>query len=203
VDLTETHEALLMLDEAHAIGVLGEHGMGLAEARGLQQRIAFQMGTLSKAAGLSGGYLAASREWIDLLINRARSFIFSTAQPPALAHAAITSLQIIRTQQGATLRAALRENLTKFQHATGILASHITPILPLVLGSNEAALDASASLEAQGLLVPAIRFPTVPRGTARLRISLSAAHSTAAIRQLANAVMEMQVRNSINLKSEI
>jgi 8-amino-7-oxononanoate synthase len=197
VDLSEAHDALLMLDEAHAIGVLGEHGMGLSESLGLQQRVAFQMGTLSKAVGLSGGYLAASREWIDLLVNRARSFIFSTAPPPALAHAAITSLQIIRSQQGATLRAALRKNLATFQQATGLLTSHTTPILPLLLGGNEAALEASAALEAQGLLVPAIRYPTVPRGTARLRISLSAAHPTAAIRRLAQAIMETQVGKSI------
>ena len=82
VNLTEAHDALLLLDEAHGFGVLGEHGMGLAEQENLQHRLTFQMGTLSKAAGLSGGYLAASRDWIDLLTNRARSFIYSTAPPP-------------------------------------------------------------------------------------------------------------------------
>ena len=192
VELTETHDALLLLDEAHAIGVLGEHGMGLADALGLQTRIAFQMGTLSKALGLAGGYLAASHDWIDLLVNRARSFIFSTAPPPALAHAALTSLHLIGSPQGQARRAALRANLAAFQQATGLLTSHTTPILPLVLGSNQAAMDASAALENHGLLVPAIRFPTVPRGTARLRISLSAAHSPATIRRLAQAIRETQ-----------
>ncbi|MEI6607257.1 MAG: 8-amino-7-oxononanoate synthase [Verrucomicrobiota bacterium] len=185
VDLTEAHDALLLLDEAHAIGVLGDHGMGLADALGLQPRVTFQMGTLSKAVGLAGGYLAASREWIDLLVNRARSFIFSTAPPPAIAHAALTSLQLIGSSEGRERRATLRRHLNAFQHASGLLANHATPILPIVLGSNDAALAAAAALETQGLLIPAIRFPTVPRGTARLRISLSAAHSPAAIQDLA------------------
>ncbi len=196
VDLADAHEALILLDEAHAIGVLGGHGMGLAEALGLQARIAFQMGTLSKAVGLAGGYLAASREWIDLLINRARSFIFSTAPPPALAHAALTSLHLMGSPQGQARRAALRANIATFQQASGLLTSHTTPILPLVLGGNEAALAASATLESRGLLVPAIRFPTVPRGTARLRISLSAAHSTSAIQRLAHAIGEIQINKA-------
>jgi len=192
VGLTEAHDALLLLDEAHAVGVLGEHGMGLAEALGLQPRIAFQMGTLSKAAGLAGGYLAASRDWIDLLVNRARSFIFSTAPPPALAHAALTSLQLIGGAEGQARRATLRANIATFQQASGLLTSHATPILPLVLGSNDAVLHASAALESRGFLVPAIRFPTVPRGTARLRISLSAAHSTTSIQCLAQALAKTE-----------
>jgi 8-amino-7-oxononanoate synthase len=192
VDLTAAHDALLLLDEAHAIGVLGDHGMGLADALGLQPRITFQMGTLSKAAGLAGGYLAASRDWIDLLTNRARSFIFSTAPPPALAHAALTSLHLIGSSHGQARRAALRANIATFQQYSALLTSHATPILPLVLGSNEAALQASAALECQGLLVPAIRFPTVPRGTARLRISLSAAHSSSSIQSLAHAIEALQ-----------
>lgn len=181
VDLTEKNAALLLLDEAHGFGVLGESGMGLAEREKLQHRIAFQMGTLSKAAGLSGGYLAASREWIDLLVNRARSFIYSTAPPPALAHAALASLALIRSGEGGALRRKL------FQHIAMMNGSP-TAIIPRVLGSNEAALAASAALAKQGFMVPAIRFPTVPRGTARLRVSLSAAHSTQAVGELAAAI---------------
>ena len=194
VDLTEAHEALLLLDEAHAIGVLGDHGMGLADALGLQTRVTFQMGTLSKAVGLAGGYLAASREWIDLLVNRARSFIFSTAPPPAIAHAALTSLHLIGSREGHERRAALRRHIAAFQHASGLLANHSTPILPIGFGSSEAALSASAALENHGLLVPAIRFPTVPRGTARLRISLSAAHSSAAIGRLAEKTQGLKTQ---------
>ncbi len=178
VELTETHAALLLLDEAHGFGVLGEHGMGLAEQENLQQRITFQMGTLSKAAGLSGGYLAASQDWIDLLTNRARSFIYSTAPPPALAHAASASLTLIRSTGGQSLRTKLQQNIAP-------LSSNPTPIIPRVLGSNEAALAAAVALEQAGFLVPAIRYPTVPRGTARLRISVSAAHSIAMINALA------------------
>ena len=179
VELTEAHDALLLVDEAHAFGVLGDNGMGLAEQEGLQQRIAFQMGTLSKAAGLSGGYLAASREWIDLLTNRARSFIYSTAPPPALAHAAKASLDLIRSDEGKKLRRRLQENIS-------LISESKSPIVPKILGSNEAALAAASALEDAGFLVPAIRFPTVPRGTARLRLSISAAHTEAAISALSS-----------------
>jgi len=183
VELAENHDALLLIDEAHGFGVLGEQGMGLAEQEGLQQRIAFQMGTLSKSAGLSGGYLAASREWIDLLTNRARAFIYSTAPPPCLAHAAIASLDLIRSGEGQKLRQNLRENIS-------ILADSPTPIIPIVLGSNEATLAAAADLENAGFLVPAIRFPTVPRGTARLRVSISAAHPPETLRELRGLLPE-------------
>jgi 8-amino-7-oxononanoate synthase len=181
VDLTERHNALLLLDEAHGFGILGPNGMGLAEQENLQQRITFQMGTLSKAAGLAGGYLAASQDWISLLENRARSFIYSTAPPPALAHAAIASLALIRSEEGRRLRETLRQNIA-------LLSPNTTPIVPQILGSNEAALTASLALENAGFLVPAIRYPTVPRGTARLRISLSATHPAEAIQKLKRLV---------------
>ncbi len=183
VELTESHGALLLLDEAHGFGIFGEHGMGLAEQENLQQRVTFQMGTLSKSAGLSGGYLAASRDWIDLLTNRARSFIYSTAPPPALAHAAIASLALIRSAEGDSLRSKLRENIAR-------LSPQSTPIIPKLLGTNEAALAAATSLEQAGFLVPAIRYPTVPRGTARLRISVSAAHPPEAVALLAAVLAE-------------
>lgn len=184
VGLTEAHNALLLLDEAHAFGVLGENGMGLAEQENLQHRIAFQMGTLSKAAGLSGGYLAASRAWIDLLTNRARSFVYTTAPPPALTHAAIASLALIRSAEGKSLRAKLQQNISR-------LSPGKTPIIPKILGTNEAALAASTALEDAGFLVPAIRYPTVPRGTARLRISVSAAHAPEVVDALAARLTEM------------
>ena len=177
VTLAEAHDAMLLLDEAHGFGVLGEYGMGLAEQENLQQRVTFQMGTLSKAAGLSGGYLAASRDWIDLFTNRARSFIYSTAPPPALAHAALASLALIQSAEGKSLRAKLQQNIA-------LLSPLSTPIVPVILGSNESALAASVELEQSGFLIPAIRFPTVPRGAARLRISLSAAHSRDTILEL-------------------
>jgi 7-keto-8-aminopelargonate synthetase-like enzyme len=185
VELTESHEALLLLDEAHGFGVLGEQGMGLAERENLQHRVTFQMGTLSKAAGLSGGYVAASRDWIALLTNRARSFIYSTAPPPALAHAAVAAVDLIRSAEGIHLRKKLQQNIAR-------LSPQGTPVIPVILGSNEAALAAASSLEHDGFLVPAIRFPTVPRGTARLRVSVSAAHGADTIDALALRLLPLQ-----------
>lgn len=186
VGLTERHGALLLVDEAHAAGVLGATGMGLAEAEGLQGRITFQMGTFSKAFGLSGGYLAASRDWIDLLVNRARSFVFSTAPPPALAHAAAAALDLVRSADGARLRDDLSERIALFRRESG--GGSASAIQPIVLGRSEDALAASAALEARGMLVPAIRYPTVPRGKARLRVSLSAAHGPDDVKQLAREI---------------
>ncbi len=184
VKLTESHDAQLFLDEAHGFGILGPHGMGLAEQEGLQNRIAFQMGTLSKSAGLAGGYLVASRDWIDLITNRARSFIYSTAPPPCLAHAALASLALIRSSEGPALRAQLQEHIAIFPPA-------LTPIIPKIFGSNEKTIAAAKHLEDAGFLVPAIRFPTVPRGTARLRISLSAAHGPGEIAGLTHELCQL------------
>lgn len=184
LDLTEAHDAHLFLDEAHAIGVLGNQGMGLAEELNLQDRIAFQMGTLSKAVGLSGGYIAAKRAWVDLFINRSRSFIYSTAPPPAVAHAATTSLDLISSAEGQALRTKLFSNVQ-------MLANHPSPVIPHVFGGNLEVLQAASTLESLGFLVPAIRFPTVPRGTARLRVSVSAAHTPTAVSALAEAISEL------------
>lgn len=178
VAAVEEADAWLWLDEAHAFGVLGPSGMGLAAQCGLQERVTFQMGTFSKAAGLAGGYVAASRSWIDLLINRARAFIYSTAPPPALAHATRESLALIRSGEGEALRERLRSNIR------ALSAGAESAIIPVVLGSNEVVLAAAKDLEAAGFMVPAIRYPTVPRGTARLRVSLSAAHDERVISAL-------------------
>ncbi|MBU6171130.1 MAG: 8-amino-7-oxononanoate synthase [Verrucomicrobia bacterium] len=176
LDVVEAFDAMLLLDEAHGFGVLGPTGMGLAEQENVAHRITFQMGTLSKAAGLSGAYVCASHDWIRLLINKARPFIYSTAPPPAIANSALTSLQIIRSKDGSALRQTLRENI-----ATLTSSNSQIPIIPHILGSNEATLSAANSLIDAGFLVPAIRYPTVPRNTARLRISLSAAHPSDAV----------------------
>lgn len=182
LDLCETHGALLLLDEAHATGILGPQGMGLAEQLGLQGKIPFQMGTLSKAVGLSGGYLAASRDWIDLIANRARPFIYTTAPPPALAHAAIAAIGIIRSDEGKSLRETL------FQNIAILRKNHPSAIIPHILGDNETTLAASAALREKGFLAPAIRFPTVPQGSARLRITVSATHPREAVEALAAAL---------------
>lgn len=183
--LCETHGALLLLDEAHATGVLGLQGMGLAEQLGLQGKIPFQMGTFSKAVGLSGGYLAASRDWINLIANRARPFIYTTAPPPALAHAALAAIGIIRSDEGKSLRETLFRNIAILRE------NHPSAILPHILGDNETTLAASAALREKGFLAPAIRFPTVPQGAARLRITVSASHTKEAVEALSREMEQV------------
>lgn len=195
IDLKERHGAWLLVDEAHAVGVLGPQGRGLAAALGLEARIDLHMGTLSKALGLSGGYLAASRQVIDVLVNRARSFIYSTAPPPHLAHAALKMLELTASEPGESRRECLRMYVQRLQ---GMLNAppQIAAILPVILGEERKALEASQSLLESGFLVPAIRFPTVARSQARLRITLSAAHSEAQIHDLAERLKPLLPKNS-------
>ncbi len=178
VELKDSHDALLWVDEAHALGVLGPAGRGLAAELGVETRIDFLMGTFSKAAGLSGGYLCASRAWIDCLINRARSFIYSTAPSPALAHTITEAIDLIASPEGDQLRTNLRS------HIDHLAPDSPTPIIPHIVGENEPTLALAADLLAAGYYVPAIRYPTVPRGSARLRITLSAAHSADNVQSL-------------------
>ena len=188
VELKERHGAWLMLDEAHAVGVVGPQGRGLAAAMGLEAKVDLQMGTFSKALGLSGGYLASSRAVADLLINRARSFIYSTAPPPCLAHAARAALEIVGGAKGEDLRRSLWRNIEllkgRLQSAEKVAAA----ILPLMVGDEADAVAMSTRLRQKGFLIPAIRFPTVARGKARLRITLSAAHEIGQVEQLAGVL---------------
>lgn len=188
VNLVEQHNALLLLDEAHAVGILGSEGQGLAEELGMQDRITFQMGTLGKAVGSAGGYLAASRAWINLLLNKARPFIYSTAPPPAQAAASLCGIEVIASSRGKALRNRLWSNISGLTELLGKTPS--SAIVPVILGANEAALEASLALIAKGYLAPAIRFPTVPRGSARLRITLSAEHTAEAIAGLHDSLLK-------------
>ncbi len=176
VELKTRHGAWLLVDEAHAVGVLGPQGRGLGAEIGVDDQIDLKMGTLSKAFGLSGGYLAASRQVIDLLINRARSFIYTTAPPAALAHAALAALDLLRSQQGDLLRHALHEKVLRVRDFLPGCTGHAA-ILPVILGTESDAMSASQHLKDAGFLVPCIRYPTVARGSARLRVTLSAAHT--------------------------
>ena len=193
VRLKDTYGALLLLDEAHAFGIHGPSGRGLAAKLGLAARIDIQMGTFSKAAGLSGGYLCGSRALVDLLINRARSFIYSTAPSPALAHA---TEEVIRhwlpTAYGEDRRARLWNNLswltTAFQ---GRIPEPASAIIPLMIGPESDALNLSAKLLEAGFLIPAIRYPTVARGRARLRLALTATHTTEQIDALAATLLPL------------
>jgi 8-amino-7-oxononanoate synthase len=184
VELKERHGAWLLLDEAHAVGVRGAGIQGLAGELGLIDRIEVQMGTLGKALGVSGGYVAGSRSLIDFLINRARSFVFSTAPSPAVAAACRASIRVACSAEGDQLRSRLRGNIALLSSLLGISGAE-SAIIPLILGSEECALREAERLFEAGLFVPAIRYPTVPKNTARLRVSLSAAHTSDQIRVLA------------------
>lgn len=179
VHLKERHGAVLLLDEAHATGVLGRGGRGLADHTGLADRIEIQMGTLGKALGSSGGYIAGSRALIDTLINRARSFIFSTAPPASTAAAASAALDICCGPEGDRLRSQLRALAETFDPAPP------AAIHPVVFGDARETLQAADRLAALGFHVPAIRPPTVPNGTSRLRVSLSAVHEAETVHTLA------------------
>lgn len=187
VELKDRFGAWLWLDEAHAVGVIGPGGRGLAAELGLENRIDLQMGTLSKAVGLSGGYLAAKRDVISLLVNRARSFVYSTAPAPAIAHAAAESIRLVQSAEGDRLRAGLWQVVGEWKHLTQTegAACPMAAIFPVVIGDEERVMELSQRLLDAGFLVPAIRYPTVARGSARLRVTFSAAHELGQIKILA------------------
>ena len=190
VDLKDEFGASLLLDEAHAIGVLGPNGAGLAAECGLVDRVEIHLGTLSKAIGSSGGFIAGPSSLIDLLINRARTFIYSTAPTPGAIAAAIEGLGIIASGTGDQLRATLWRN---HERLTVKLKRHKpegarSAIVPIMVGPEEQALSLSDELVERGFLVPAVRFPTVPRGSARLRVTLSAAHQLEDVVTLREAI---------------
>ena len=191
--LCERHEAWLLVDDAHGFGVLGQQGRGSLAHFGIASPRIIYMATLGKAAGVFGAFVAAEQVVIDTLINNARSYIYTTATPPALASAVPESLRLI--EQGEGLRAHLQERITQLRDGLrGLpwtLMASDTAIQPLLVGDNRAALDLSAALRERGIWVAAIRPPTVPQGTARLRITLSAAHSEADVARLTEALHEL------------
>jgi 8-amino-7-oxononanoate synthase len=197
VELKKSFGALLMLDEAHAVGVIGSNGRGLAAAENVSEEIDVQMGTLSKALGSSGGYISGSRTLIDWLINRARSFIYSTAPPPVTATAALAAVDFVASPEGEERRLLLWERIKLMQQLlprAGAKREDVTAhsaIFPWIVGDEKAALDLAAVLQSEGFLVPAIRYPTVAKGAARLRITVTAAHKAAQIRELCKAIKRL------------
>jgi 7-keto-8-aminopelargonate synthetase-like enzyme len=189
VGLKDKYGAWLMVDEAHATGLYGAHRRGLAEEFGVSDRIEVQMGTLGKALGASGGYICGSRALIDYLINRARTFIFSTAPVPAAAAAATAGIRFVESSAGEERRNKL------WQHVS-VLSSTLNPqpstlrsaIIPILIGEESKAVEAATALREQGIFIPAIRYPTVARSQARLRLTLSAAHTDADLAQLLTAL---------------
>nr|WP_255651745.1 8-amino-7-oxononanoate synthase [Corallococcus sp. AS-1-12] len=175
----EAHGAALMVDEAHATGVLGARGAGLCEALGVEDRVDLRMGTLSKALGGLGAYVATSRAVADLLVSRARPFVYSTALPAALCAGAERAVDLV--EHDPAPRERLWGHIHRFTEglrALGLPAEPRSAIFPVILGEPARALDAATRLREAGLLVKAIRPPTVPDGTSRLRFCLSAAHTT-------------------------
>lgn len=189
-ELAEAHQAMLLVDEAHATGVFGARGRGVSEALGVEERVDVRIGTLSKALGCSGGFVTGRRKLIDWLANRARPYVFSTAPPAALAAAALAALEIVRTEpnrRSALLAraAALREGLRQGGYPIGNSASQIVPI---VLGDPQRTMAAAAALREAGLFVPGIRPPTVPAGESLLRVSLTCGHADEHLTALLNAL---------------
>jgi 7-keto-8-aminopelargonate synthetase-like enzyme len=180
VELKERYGAWLLVDEAHATGLYGGTGAGLAAEMGLSGRIEIVMGTLSKALGSVGGYIAGSRPLIEWLANRARSFVYSTALPPGVIAASRAAVDLTRGPEGGVLRKRLGENIAHFQAGLPAVwkkeGLSRSAIQPLICGETSAALQLSRALRERGFLIPAIRYPTVPRHAARLRVALSAAH---------------------------
>lgn len=190
--LAEQHDAWLVVDDAHGFGVLGEHGAGILEHAELRSPNIVYMGTLGKAAGVAGAFVVAHETVIDWLLQRARTYVFTTAAPPAVAHTVSQSLTLIAGDEGKARREKLKTLCRYFQAQLQLkhwrLLPSPTAIQPVLIGSNSAALATAQALNVAGIWVPAIRPPTVPTGTARLRVALSAAHTEADIDRLCSAL---------------
>jgi 8-amino-7-oxononanoate synthase len=192
--LCERHDALLVLDDAHGFGVLGTGGRGILEHFGIASERIVYMATLGKAAGVFGAFVAGPVELTDYLVQRARSYIYTTATPPLLSAALSTSLQLIEKE--GWRRDRLRELITVLRQGLKLrrwrLMDSTTPIQPVIIGANQETLAVSEALRERDIWVPAIRPPSVPKGEARLRISLSAAHGIEDVAQLAAALNELE-----------
>jgi len=223
VELKEKHGAWLMVDEAHGTGLYGPNRRGLAEHSGVSNRIEIQMGTLGKALGAAGGFICGSRVLIDYLINRARSFIFSTAPAPAAAAAATAGIRLVQANEGQQRQERLWQNVTELRASVLDCASpralsknllptakrqragaiqtlkecrlpappSLSAIIPLIIGDETQALEAASELRERGIFVPAIRYPTVARGQARLRLTMTASHTKDEVKELLAAVRDL------------
>ena len=194
--LCERYGAWLVVDDAHGFGVLGANGRGALEHLGLRSPNLVYVGTLGKAAGVGGAFIAAHASVVELMIQRARPYIYTTAAPPALAHALLASLDIIEGEEGRQRRTQLAQSIALLDSELQLRRwqrplSH-TAIQPILIGANDEALQVAAHLHAQGLWVPAIRPPTVAPGTARLRVTLCAAHTEQDVAQLAAALNTLE-----------
>ena len=200
--IAEQYDALLMVDDAHGFGVLGEKGHGILEQADLHSERIIYVGTLGKAAGVSGAFICATAPFIEWLIQKGRPYIYSTATPPAIAHTLLKSLKLIEGDEGIARRKKLNE-LIQIWNQEMIFTnwekvSSSTPIQPVILGSNTNALAAAKLLDEAGYWIPAIRPPTVPIGSSRLRITFSANHSIDELRELIQTlkIIELKVEGN-------
>ena len=199
VEIAEQYDALLLVDDAHGFGVLGKNGHGILEQENISSDRIIYIGTLGKAAGVSGAFICAQDQFIEWLIQKGRPYIYSTATPPAIAHALLKSLEIIEGDEGKQRRAQLYRLIQIWQDEMAFTqwtkVSSCTPIQPIVLGSNANALMAAKLLDEAGYWIPAIRPPTVPLGSARLRVTFSASHQEEDVYQLMKTLktIEQQV----------
>ena len=188
LQIAEEFDALVLIDDAHGFGVLGKQGHGILEQESLSSERIVYIGTLGKAAGVSGAFICAHDSFIEWLVQKGRPYIYSTATPPAIAHALLTSLELIEGIEGQQRRDHLNQLIEVWQKEMAFSSwqkfSSSTPIQPVILGSNASALLAAKLLDHAGYWIPAIRPPTVPTGSARLRITFSANHSLEDLRQL-------------------
>jgi len=196
VELKNRHDAMLLIDEAHATGVFGEHGRGVAELLGVERDIDATVGTLSKAIGALGGFVAGPRALIETICNTGRAFMFTTALPPALCAAAMAAIQIIRDEPRRRsdllqLAQVLRLRLSGAGFQVG---NSVSQIIPVIIGGAPEAVRVSKALLEEGFLVPAIRPPTVPKGSSRLRVSLSAKHEQDDLRRFAGVLWRIVQR---------
>ena len=197
--LCEQHGAWLFVDDAHGFGTLGTQGHGILEHFDLRSPHLVYVGTLGKAAGVSGAFVAAHATVIDWMVQRARPYIYTTAAAPALAHALLTSLDIITSPEGQERRSQLQRHIQRFQNTP--LLDHwkrltsSTAVQPLIIGSNPDVMRAAGALQAQSLWVTAIRAPTVPEGSARLRITFSAAHTDDQVTRLIDALHALRLES--------
>ena len=194
VELARKYECLVMIDEAHALGVFGEQGQGLAHHLGLEDQIDIQMGTLSKAAGSFGAYVCGSEELISFLINKARSFIYTTAMPPSTAAASKRAVEIIQNEPA--LRKQLWNNTDYLRERLKVLGFNTmdsqSPIIPIVVKDSQTAVEFSKKLLEEGIFVSAIRPPTVPANTARLRLTVMASHSRGDLEYLLGKIKKIR-----------
>ena len=195
VELKNKYSAWLMVDEAHATGLYGKNRRGLAEELGVSDQIEVQMGTLGKALGASGGCICGSRALVDFLVNRARSFIFSTAPVPASAAAATAAIQFVQSKSGEGRRNLLWKLAAQFNSKFKIQNSKFqSAIIPILIGDETKAVEAATKLREKNIFIPAIRYPTVARGQARLRVTLTAAHSANDFSDLIRALKTLNIR---------